>query len=48
MDDGLERLVAVLRETGELDNTYIFFVSDNGHLLGEHRILAKNVLELPG
>ncbi len=44
VDDGLERLVAALRETGELDNTYIFFVSDNGHLLGEHRILAKNVL----
>jgi arylsulfatase A-like enzyme len=44
VDDEVERLVATLRETGELDNTYIFFVSDNGHLLGEHRILAKNVL----
>ncbi len=30
-------IVATLRTTGELDNTYIFFVSDNGIHLGEHR-----------
>jgi arylsulfatase A-like enzyme len=44
VDDALRRLVLVLKRTGELANTYIIFVSDNGHLLGEHRIIDKNVL----
>jgi arylsulfatase A-like enzyme len=35
------RLGGVLRETGELSNTYIVFTSDNGLHLGEHRISAK-------
>ncbi len=29
-----------LRESGELDNTYIFFTSDNGWHAGEHRLTA--------
>ena len=32
-----------LRETGELDNTYVIFQSDNGLLHGEHDIFDKNV-----
>jgi arylsulfatase A-like enzyme len=44
VDDAVERLIATLEETGELENTYVFFVSDNGHLLGEHRLVQKNVL----
>jgi arylsulfatase A-like enzyme len=44
VDDALQRMIAVLRDTGELDSTYIIFVSDNAELLGEHRILGKNVL----
>lgn len=43
-DDAVERLVEVLRETGELANTYIVFVSDNGMLLGEHQLVAKDSL----
>ena len=38
VDDLVERLVAALRETGQLDNTVILFTSDNGFFLGEHRL----------
>jgi len=36
--DLLDDVVASLRETGELDNTYIVFTSDNGYHLGQHRM----------
>lgn len=42
VDDQVARTVAALRETGELRNTYIFFTSDNGLMLGEHRLWNKN------
>jgi arylsulfatase A-like enzyme len=32
------RLVAALKDRGELENTYIFFTSDNGWHAGEHRL----------
>jgi arylsulfatase A-like enzyme len=38
IDEMVATLVAELRATGKLDNTYIFFTSDNGYQLGEHRI----------
>lgn len=38
VDDAIGRLVDKLRQTGELDNTYIIFTSDNGFHLGEHRL----------
>jgi N-acetylglucosamine-6-sulfatase len=38
VEDLLDNVVASLRETGELDNTYIFFTSDNGYHLGQHRM----------
>jgi N-acetylglucosamine-6-sulfatase len=38
VDDLLEQTIAALQETGELQNTYIFFTSDNGFHLGEHRL----------
>jgi N-acetylglucosamine-6-sulfatase len=38
VDDSVGRVVRRLRRLGELDETYIFFVSDNGFMLGEHRI----------
>lgn len=38
VDDMIESLVLVLNQKGVLDNTYIFFMSDNGFHLGEHRM----------
>lgn len=38
VDDMVKRIVATLRKSGELDDTVIVFMSDNGFLLGEHRI----------
>jgi len=38
VDEMVERLVTALEETGELDRTVILFASDNGFLLGEHRL----------
>jgi N-acetylglucosamine-6-sulfatase len=43
VDQGIAQLVRTLQEVGELDNTYIMFTSDNGYLLGEHRLLTKNL-----
>jgi N-acetylglucosamine-6-sulfatase len=38
VDEMVGSLVDELEATGELDNTYIFFTSDNGWQQGEHRI----------
>ena len=38
VDDGVGRMIRLLDAIDELDNTYIFFMSDNGFELGEHRI----------
>ncbi len=37
VDEGVGRLVDTLQASGELDNTYLVFTSDNGYFLGEHR-----------
>jgi arylsulfatase A-like enzyme len=44
VDDHVKRLVEILRKTGQLDNTLILFVSDNGWLQGEHRIPGDKYL----
>jgi len=41
VDEMVGRLVDALKDTGELSNTYIFFTSDNGIYLGEHRLTHK-------
>jgi len=38
VDDAVAAVVAALRRTGELDETYVLFTSDNGFFQGEHRI----------
>ncbi len=38
VQDTVRDLIATLRRTGQLDNTYIFFSSDNGFHLGQHRL----------
>ena len=39
VDELVENVVNKLEALGQLDNTYIFFASDNGFHLGEHRLL---------
>ena len=43
VDDAVARTIALLRETGELRDTYVVFTSDNGYQLGEHRLKGKNM-----
>ncbi len=43
VDEQVRATVSALRATGELRNTYVFFTSDNGYLMGEHRLRGKNV-----
>jgi arylsulfatase A-like enzyme len=40
VDEMIARLLGTLQETGQLENTYIIFVSDNGFHLGQHRMNA--------
>ena len=44
VDEGVAQIVEALRRNGELDNTLIVFLSDNGFMHGEHRALAEKVL----
>lgn len=41
LDDLVEAVVKKLETTGQLDNTYIIFLSDNGYNLGSHRLIHK-------
>jgi arylsulfatase A-like enzyme len=40
VEDTVEAIIETLQETNQLDNTYIFFSSDNGFHLGQHRLPA--------
>jgi len=44
VDEGVQGIVDTLRDTGTLDNTLIFFTSDNGFFHGEHRIPNGKIL----
>jgi arylsulfatase A-like enzyme len=38
LDRGLAAIVSALETSGQIENTHIVFTSDNGFLLGEHRV----------
>ncbi len=40
VEDLIENLIRTLRRSGQLRNTYLFFSSDNGFHLGQHRLPA--------
>jgi arylsulfatase len=41
IDHQLGRIIDVLQETGQLENTVILFTSDHGELLGDHGLMYK-------
>jgi N-acetylglucosamine-6-sulfatase len=43
VDDMVGAIVAALRDTDQLDSTYIIFASDNGYFFGEHRRVDKSL-----
>ena len=47
VDDSVGRLRAWLEDTGQLDNTIVVFVGDNGLLEGEHGMVDKRTMHEP-
>jgi N-acetylglucosamine-6-sulfatase len=47
VDDSVGRLVAFLKGSGQLDNTVIVFMGDNGLLEGEHGMVDKRTMHEP-
>jgi N-acetylglucosamine-6-sulfatase len=47
VDDSVGRLRAWLDETGQLENTIVVFVGDNGLLEGEHGMVDKRTMHEP-
>ncbi len=43
VDDGVRQIVEALADTGQLANTLIFYVTDNGFHFGEHGLQKKSV-----
>jgi len=43
VDEGIEKIVNTLKANGQLNNTYLFFTSDNGYHLGNHRMLEGKI-----
>src|SRR5213078_4727057 len=44
VDDAVARIVDALHDTGRLSTTFIVFMSDNGYLNGEHRLVGKRAV----
>jgi arylsulfatase A-like enzyme len=44
VDEGVREVVEALQRNGELNNTYVFFFSDNGFFFGEHRLERSKFL----
>ncbi len=41
IDTQVGRIIEALRETGQLDNTIVIYMSDHGEMLGDHGLLFK-------
>jgi len=41
LDAQVGKIIDALRETGQMDNTYIFFTADHGLAVGKHGLLGK-------
>lgn len=41
VDEGLARIMALLEQRGELDDTLIVYMGDNGFMFGEHGLIDK-------
>ncbi len=44
VDEGIGQIIQKLMDTGQYANTIIIFTSDNGYMLGEHRIIQGKSL----
>lgn len=44
VDDSVGRIVATLKELGQLDSTLLVFTSDNGFQFGEHGLIDKRTM----
>jgi N-acetylglucosamine-6-sulfatase len=44
VDDSVGRLYDALKESGQLDNTLLIFLGDNGFFLGEHGMMDKRTM----
>ena len=44
IEEGVGEILKALKETGQLDNTIIFFTSDNGYFYGEHGLSIERRL----
>lgn len=43
VDDGVGQIIQALDETNRLSNTIIVYMSDNGYMLGAHRLVKKDL-----
>jgi arylsulfatase A-like enzyme len=41
VEEEVDAVIQALAQTGRLDNTYVFYTSDNGLLMGQHRVVAR-------
>lgn len=41
VDESIGRVLAYLKESGQEDNTIVFYMGDNGFLMGEHGLIDK-------
>ena len=47
IDDNVGKILASLKESGQLDNTIVVFTTDHGEYMGEHGLMYKNNLYEP-